>query len=49
MSLGQTKFLSRVSAKLLRLIDSVLRQQEKEKVIIFYEDEKHCVVSGKHA
>lgn len=49
MSLGQTNFVSRVSAKLPYLIDSVLRRQERKKIIIFYEVEKRCVVSGKHA
>ncbi|KAK2596184.1 hypothetical protein QQS21_006389 [Conoideocrella luteorostrata] len=38
-SLLQTNLISTVSAKLSYLVDSVLRHQDKEKIIIFYENE----------
>lgn len=38
-SLRQTKLVSTVSAKLSYLVDSVLRHQDDEKIIIFYENE----------
>ncbi|KAG5952711.1 hypothetical protein E4U53_000090 [Claviceps sorghi] len=37
--LGQTSLVSTVSAKLSYLVDSVLRYHEREKVIVFYENE----------